>query len=52
MTLEARKIIFVQEFLKLQDEKFIAGLEKMLLQQKYENEKVHFSHMSLAQYEE
>jgi len=52
MTLEARKIVFVQEFLKLQDENLIAGLEKLLQQQKSENENVDFSPLSLAQYEE
>jgi len=52
MTLEARKIVFVQEFLKLQDENLIAGLEKLLQQQKSENENVDFSPMSLAQYQE
>ncbi|MVN20271.1 hypothetical protein [Mucilaginibacter arboris] len=36
MNLEARKILFVQEFLKLQNEEIIGGLEKFLRKQKAE----------------
>ena len=36
MDLEARKILFVQEFLRLQNEEIISGLEKMLRKRKAE----------------
>jgi len=36
MDLEARKITFVQEFLRLQNEEIISGLEKFLHKQKAE----------------
>ena len=36
MNLEARKIMFVQEFLRLQNEEIISGLEKLLHQRKAE----------------
>lgn len=41
MDLQARKISFVQEFLRLKNEKIISGLESMLKKKKseiYENE--------------
>ena len=36
MNLEARKISFVQEFLRLQNEEIVIGLEKLLHKQKAE----------------
>ena len=36
MDLEGRKIMFVQEFLRLQNEEIIAGLEKLLRKRKAE----------------
>ncbi len=34
MDLEARKLLFVQEFLRIQDEDIIIGLEKLLRKEK------------------
>jgi len=34
MDLEARKLFFVQEFLRIQDEDIIIGLEKLLRKEK------------------
>jgi len=34
MDLEGRKILFVQEFLRIQDEEIILGLEKLLRKEK------------------
>ena len=36
MNLEARKISFIQEFLRLQNEEIVIGLEKLLHKQKAE----------------
>ena len=36
MNLESRKLSFIQEFLRLQNEEVISGLEKMLHQRKAE----------------
>lgn len=36
MDLEARKITFVQEFLRLQNEEILSGLEKLLRKRKVE----------------
>lgn len=41
MNLETRKLSFIQEFLRIQNEEIVIGLEKLLKQQKseqYENE--------------
>ena len=47
MNLEARKISFVQEFLKLQNEEIIDGLEKFLRKQKAELLESNLKPMSL-----
>lgn len=47
MDLEARKISFVQEFLRLQNEDLISGLEKMLHNNKAELIEKNLSPMSL-----
>jgi hypothetical protein len=43
MNIETRKIKFVQEFLKLQNEKSISKLEKLLIQEKEELKEVSHS---------
>ena len=50
MDLEIRKITFVQEFLRLQDEEIISGLEKFLHQQKVELLESSLKPMSLEQF--
>lgn len=50
MDLEARKISFVQEFLRLQNEEIISGLEKLLRTQKAELIENNFKPMSMEQY--
>ena len=49
MDLEARKITFVQEFLRLQNEEIITALEKFLHMRKAELIEENMSPMSLAQ---
>ena len=49
MDLEARKISFVQEFLRLQSEEIISGLEKMLRKQKVALIENNLKPMSLQQ---
>lgn len=51
MDLESRKISFVQEFLKLQNEDIISGLEKLLRKRKAELIEKEFKPMSMDQYE-
>ena len=50
MELEARKIEFVQEFLRLQNEEIVSGLEK-LLRKKIELIEKNLQPMSMEQYE-
>ena len=50
MDLEARKITFVQEFLRLQNEEIISGLEKLLRKRKAELVEKNFRPMSVEQY--
>ncbi len=50
MSLEARKITFVQEFLKLQNEEMISSLEKLLQKQKVELLESKLKPMSLKQF--
>ena len=52
MDLEARKISFVQEFLRLQNEDIISGLEKMLHKTKAELIKKGLEPMSIKDYNE
>lgn len=52
MDLEARKIMFVQEFLRLQSEEIIIGLEKMLRKQKVALIEANLKPMSLYQLDE
>ncbi len=49
MNLEARKISFVQEFLKLQNEEIIIGLEKLLHKRKAELIEKDMKPMSIEQ---
>lgn len=52
MNLESRKISFIQEFLRIQNEEVIRGLENLLKKQKAElNNKAEFKPMSLEQLE-
>jgi len=50
MNLEARKISFVQEFLRLQNEDIISGLEALLRQRKVELIEKNLKPMSMEQY--
>lgn len=50
MNLEARKILLVQEFLKLDNEHIIEALEKLLRQNKLEFFEQNFKPMSLKQF--
>lgn len=50
MDLESRKISFVQEFLRLENEEIISGLEKLLRKRKAEIIEKDLKPMSLEQY--
>ncbi|MAN29142.1 MAG: hypothetical protein CMH14_17815, partial [Mesonia sp.] len=50
MDLEARKISFVQEFLRLQNEEIVSGLEKLLRKRKAELIERNFKPMTMEQY--
>ena len=51
MDLEARKISFVQEFLRLQNEEIVSGLERLLRKSKAELIEKEFKPMTLEEYE-
>ena len=51
MDLEARKIEFVQEFLRLQNEEIISGLEKQLRKRKIELMEENLKPMTMEQYD-
>lgn len=50
MDLETRKISFVQEFLRLQNEEIVSGLEKLLRQRKVELVERNLKPMTMEQY--
>lgn len=50
MDLEARKISFVQEFLRLQNEEIVSGLEKLLRKRKAELIEKNFKPMTMEKY--
>lgn len=50
MDLETRKISFVQEFLRLQNEEIVSGLEKLLRKRKAELIERNLKPMSMEQY--
>lgn len=50
MDLEARKISFIQEFLRLQNEEIVVGLEKMLHKRKAELLDKEMNPMSMEQF--
>jgi hypothetical protein len=50
MNLEARKISFIQEFLRLQNEEIIIGLEKLLHKRKAELMEKELKPMSIEQF--
>lgn len=50
MDLETRKIAFVQEFLRLQNEEIVSGLENLLRKRKAELLEKNQKPMSLSQY--
>lgn len=52
MDLEARKISFVQEFLRLQNEEIVSGLEELLRKRKIELTEKSFKPMSKEQYDD
>ena len=52
MDLESRKIEFVQEFLRLQNEEIVSGLEKFLRKRKVELVEENLQPMTMKQYDE
>lgn len=50
MDLETRKISFVQEFLRLQNEEIVSGLEKLLRKRKIELIEKNLKPMTMEQY--
>ncbi|MEH6659278.1 hypothetical protein [Leeuwenhoekiella marinoflava] len=50
MDLEARKIAFVQEFLRLQNEEILSGLEKLMRKRKAELIDKNFKPMTMEDY--
>lgn len=50
MDLEGRKIMFVQEFLRLQNEEIVAGLEKFLRKHKVELIEKGMKPMTIAEF--
>lgn len=50
MDLEGRKIMFVQEFLRLQNEEIVAGLEKLLRKRKAELVEKGMKPMTIAEF--
>lgn len=50
MDLETRKISFVQEFLRLQNEEIVSGLEKLLRQRKAELVERNLKPMTMEHY--
>ena len=50
MNIEARKIEFIQEFLKLQSEEAISKLEKILQQEKTQNNNRKIESMSVLEF--
>ncbi|MGB0880875.1 MAG: hypothetical protein ACPGTO_09950 [Polaribacter sp.] len=50
MELEARKIEFVQEFLRLQNEEIVSGLEKLLRKRKVQLIEKNLRPMTMKQY--
>ena len=50
MNLETRKISFIQEFLRLQNEEIVSGLEKFLRNRKNELIEKKFKPMSIEQF--
>lgn len=52
MSLEARKIEFIQRFLRLNDEKIISSFEDLLLENMVEEHRKSLKPMSVEQYRE
>ncbi|HSQ46488.1 MAG TPA: hypothetical protein VLM44_06160 [Lutibacter sp.] len=50
MNLEARKLLFIQEFLRLQNEEIVSGLENLLRKRKIELIENDFKPMSIEQF--
>lgn len=50
MNLEARKLLFIQEFLRLQNEEIVSGLENLLRKRKIELIENDFKPMSIDQF--
>jgi len=50
MNLETRKLSFIQEFLRIQNEEIVIGLEKLLKQQKSEQYENELKPMDMKQY--
>jgi len=52
MNIETRKISFIQEFLRIQNEEIVIGLEKLLRKQKTEQYENDLKPMNLNQFNE
>ena len=50
MNLEARKLLFIQEFLRLQNEEIVSGLENLLRKRKIELIENDFKPMRIEQF--
>jgi len=50
MNIESRKLLFIQEFLRVKNEEIIIGLEKMLKQWKSKQHEKELKPMSLEQF--
>ena len=50
MNIETRKLSFIQEFLRIQNEEIVIGLEKLLKQQKSEQYENELKPMDMKQY--
>ncbi len=50
MNIESRKLLFIQEFLRIQNEEIVIGLEKTLKQWKLKQHKKELNPMNLEQF--
>ncbi len=50
MNIESRKLLFIQEFLRIQNEEIVIGLEKALKQWKLEQHEKELKPMNLEQF--
>lgn len=50
MNLESRKLVFIEEFLKIESEALLTRLEKMILKEKISSDKEELSPMSTEEF--